>query len=250
MSTQQSVEELKIHLDDHVGFLARSSQAFDEGHYGESKRLAVSLRVLFHDTRHSHSLLGQLGRLGHSFITTATPYEAANLSSHGGLVMMSTFGGAAEYIAPLDTPIFKDWRPFEDWWSEPVFVDKEKRVLSRRNLILSVADQDGGAHVDPTLSETYARLSRHNSMGWTQMPGGAPIPHAEKAAIRQIAHEVLRTLIPTYRKASNKGDMVFGGGGVFQGKHAPALPRPQKIGRNEFCPCGSGQKFKKCHVEI
>ena len=22
---------------------------------------------------------------------------------------------------------------------------------------------------------------------------------------------------------------------------------PPKVGRNEMCPCGSGQKFKKCH---
>jgi SEC-C motif len=25
-------------------------------------------------------------------------------------------------------------------------------------------------------------------------------------------------------------------------------PRPQKIGRNDLCPCGSGKKYKKCHM--
>jgi uncharacterized protein YecA (UPF0149 family) len=24
--------------------------------------------------------------------------------------------------------------------------------------------------------------------------------------------------------------------------------RPPKVGRNEPCPCGSGKKFKKCHL--
>ena len=23
---------------------------------------------------------------------------------------------------------------------------------------------------------------------------------------------------------------------------------PKKIGRNELCPCGSGKKYKRCHV--
>jgi preprotein translocase subunit SecA len=28
---------------------------------------------------------------------------------------------------------------------------------------------------------------------------------------------------------------------------APARREGPKIGRNDLCPCGSGQKFKKCH---
>ncbi len=27
----------------------------------------------------------------------------------------------------------------------------------------------------------------------------------------------------------------------------PSAPAAPKIGRNDLCPCGSGQKFKKCH---
>jgi len=25
--------------------------------------------------------------------------------------------------------------------------------------------------------------------------------------------------------------------------------RPSRVGRNDFCPCGSGKKFKNCHWE-
>ena len=28
------------------------------------------------------------------------------------------------------------------------------------------------------------------------------------------------------------------------------LRRPPRVGRNEPCPCGSGKKFKHCHLEI
>lgn len=35
----------------------------------------------------------------------------------------------------------------------------------------------------------------------------------------------------------------------------PPTPRqlsrqPPKVGRNEPCPCGSGEKFKRCHLQV
>ncbi len=33
----------------------------------------------------------------------------------------------------------------------------------------------------------------------------------------------------------------------FEEELEPAPPAPQKIGRNDPCPCGSGKKYKKCH---
>lgn len=32
----------------------------------------------------------------------------------------------------------------------------------------------------------------------------------------------------------------------YQTPYTRDLP---KIGRNEYCPCGSGLKYKKCHIE-
>ncbi len=38
------------------------------------------------------------------------------------------------------------------------------------------------------------------------------------------------------------------GGGVRLGPTAqPVAPEVAKVGRNDFCPCGSGKKYKKCH---
>lgn len=39
----------------------RSSESFDNGDYVEGKRLALTLRILVHDTRSSTSLLQSLG---------------------------------------------------------------------------------------------------------------------------------------------------------------------------------------------
>ncbi len=47
-------------LGSHIGFLERSSRDYDAGHEDESLRLATSMRVVFHDTQSSTSLLTHL----------------------------------------------------------------------------------------------------------------------------------------------------------------------------------------------
>ncbi len=248
----QSAAELEQHLAEHIGFLKLSADAYDQGRDGEAKRLAVSIRVLCHDTTSSHSLLGQLGSLSKKFIGTAIPYDPRNVATHNGLAMVAARGRETVYIPMLDGTPYRRRIPFADWWTEVVFVDDRKSKLSRKDLILAVANQDGGAHVDPGLNETYARLSRHNSLGWVIDAGQEklPIPMPERAAVRQIAHEVLLTLVPDYRKdQTQQAEVFFGGAMAFNGipSEWQASTRP---GRNDPCPCGSGKKFKKCHGAV
>lgn len=267
MAILQTTGELEQHLNDHIEFLQSSADAFDHGYKSEAKRLAVSLRVLLHDTRSSKSLLGQLDKKDAAFINTATPVEDESVSSHCGLAMISATSFEAEYIAPLDSSIIgaDTWLIFEDWWNAIVFIDKERREISRKELVLKMANQDGGAHVDPRLDEKYAALSRHNSMGWVQSDGVSekPLEGPEKAAIRQIAHEVLKTLIPGYKKKgqeSPKEGIIFGGAEIFPNSTIEDVKRKSKvtayqskkvkIGRNQACPCGSGIKYKKCHGKV
>lgn len=254
---QQSIQELASHLDEHLGFLKASADAYDLGFEGEAKRIAVSIRVLVHDTRNSKSLLGQLGRKSGQFVDSAIPITPENKSTHSGLVVTSIVPGTgAKYVAFLDD------RPggqaaktdFETWWSTAVFVDSQGRALSRKDLVLTVANQDGGAHVDPQLDGAYADLSRNNSLGlfYTDGTRSEPLGGPEKAALRQVCHEVLKTLLPGYAKAPSypDGGMIVGGFVMLQGDPATQrnkqLARMQKVGRNEPCPCGSGTKFKRC----
>jgi len=247
----QTSDDLEQHLQDHLEFLQSSADAFDEGKVGEAKRLAVSLRVLFHDSGSSASLLGQLGRLDAKFLSTAFPINEKSLVSYSGLIVMGV--GTDKYLAMLDDVPFKNWLDFVQWWSEPAFVDDKKETLSRKNLVLAVANQDGGAHVDPSLNETYARLSRHNSLGWVWGDGRTerPMQKPERAAIRQIAHEALASLIPGYAKKIAHDVPIIAGGFSMQTGPIPRVVAPhRKVGRNEPCPCGSGKKFKRCHGAI
>jgi len=250
----QTQAELEEHLQEHLQFLESSAKAFDAGCDGEAKRLAVSIRVLLHDTQSSHSLLGQLNQKDIDFYDTSFDYDPDNLATHGGLVAISMGPKGTQYVAMLDNlpmeaiPQLK----FEEWWNKPVFVDQERHQLTRKQLVLAIANQDGGAHVDPGLDETYAKLSRHNSLGWMISTDGGEQPMAgpERAAIRQVAHEVLKSLKPGYTKTPDLGDQAIFTGATLKVEDVPVPSAPQhkriKVGRNDSCPCGSGKKYKKC----
>jgi hypothetical protein len=49
------MSEFASSLRTHLAFIARSCELYDRGHIEEALRMAVSLRVIFHDTRHSTS---------------------------------------------------------------------------------------------------------------------------------------------------------------------------------------------------
>ncbi len=86
---------------------------------------------------------------------------------------------------------------FLNWWNDPVLKDNRGRKFCRRELVLHVADTDGGAHVDPELEESYMAISRENSLGWFFGNGNVVFAlegRPELACMRQIAHEFLSTI--------------------------------------------------------
>jgi hypothetical protein len=199
LGQQQTSFELYEHLKEQIYFLKSSCSAFDNGFKGEAKRLAVVIRVLVHDTKSSKSLLGLLSSKGIYFYNTALPYDPKNLVTHMGLIGLRMNGNGSEYWPPLDdgppSRYLNKWLTFEEWWDEIVIHD-HKNEFSRRNLVLAVSNKDGGAHIDPNLNQAYSNLTRNNSLGWNQVYNGteAPIRNPELASIRQIAHEMLKTL--------------------------------------------------------
>ena len=117
--------DLQVHLDEQLGFLERSAAAFDQGYEDEAKRLAVTLRVLLHETTQSHSLLGQLGRRQGAFVDTALPAHTGNLMTHGGLVFVAMGPPETRYVAMLDDVPIATSAPFDQWWDTPVFIDRD-----------------------------------------------------------------------------------------------------------------------------
>lgn len=194
----QSPQELDQHLKEQIAYLRNSAALYDGGDVREAKRLAVPIRVLVHDTQSSRSLLGQMSLKSIGFCDTAFPHSPENRLTHIGLVAMHLGSHGARYEAMLDnTPRGRgEAVSFDDWWNAVVFVDTDRNTMTRGDLVLAVADQDGGAHVDPALRAVYARLSRSNSLGWAFVKQGevVPLDNPVPASIRQIAHELIKSV--------------------------------------------------------
>lgn len=200
---------MRSHLREQISFLESSASSFDNGFEGEAKRLALTIRVLVHDTKSSTSLLHQLDLKHELRISSkSTPDVPGNALTHAGLTMMKveTADGAkhgtSTYVARINAPprdLETTRMSFRSWWNEPVVRDFNRDVFTRKDVVLAVANKDGGGHIDPELDAPFANLTRFNSMGWYfeivgEMSPKAPENNIAFASIRQIAYELLQSL--------------------------------------------------------
>jgi hypothetical protein len=229
-----------------LDFLRSSMAAYDAGKEHEAKRLAVPIRTLVHNTRTSTSLLKHLGvqhQLGWLDRGPPEPPRNAIVIAFGLCVVeMRLDTGASRYKPAIHEPAPDRLHPpvsFDDWWSRTVLTDQRGNEFSRGDLVLSLANKDGGAHIDAALDAKYQALARENSLGFMQAQDQPLANSIVHASVRQIAEELVGTL--------EKGLSWSHDGAVVQ---APTcglrLKAPVTVGRNEPCPCGSGRKMKQC----
>lgn len=197
---QRPKDELKRELVEQLQLLKHSCKAFDGGLEAIGKHISLSLRVLLHNRGRSRALLDQLGLRGGKYLSSSPPLNSNNLLTECNLVVMYASDTVASYLPLIATgggPFPSQAIPFVNWWNDPVFKDNRNRKFCRRELVLNVADTDGGAHVDPELEEAYIAISRENSLGWHFIDNNVTMAfkgRPELACMRQIAHEVLSTI--------------------------------------------------------
>lgn len=256
----QTPEELKQHLDEQIQFLVTSADAYDKGVISEAKRIATSIRVLMHDTGSSKSLLGQLGLKTKKFYDTASQAdrffsEGIRLGSFSGLVAI-TIGEKGQYVPLFDQapPGTAEYVDFDTYWKRVIFIDNKKNTFTRKDIVCTVANQDGGAHVDVAINADYHELSRRNSMGLKVSGNGSePVApsRSDLPALRQIAHEVLRSMVTDYPRKKMEtnglpampcGIVIVKDGDEFSKK----IKEWTKVGIYDQCPCKSGKKYKWC----
>jgi hypothetical protein len=215
MAYKLSHAEFEEHLVDEVRHLRVDGQAFDAGLESEARRLAATIRSLVHDTASSKSLLGQLGvKASMRFEDTTirrvelppgyTELPPGSLVIHSGItttqVRLGSPDAGVKFAAPLDEVAPERVGPpvrFAQWWEPSILTDSLGNDFSRKAFVLALANKDGGAQIDPALNDAYAALVKANSLG--RMGGVAgeelkPLLNIALASVRQIAHELLRTL--------------------------------------------------------
>ncbi len=263
----KSQEELKKELDSQFKLLKVLTEQYDKGDVIIGKSIATSIRVLVHDTDDSRSLLGQLNFKNRKFFDTAcpdifpVPGKIQRIGSFCGLVSIGSVNNEQTYIPYLDeAPVKKfGFVNFDEFWNRIIFIDNNKNSFTRKEIVLAIANQDGGAHVDPKIEKKYKELSRENSLGWKASLDGKiwnDSCGSELAAVRQIAHELLRTFeieYPYKKMVTGDAGFILGGMGFIISNTTDVnsitdyLVNKKKIGPNKKCLCGSGQKYKKCH---
>lgn len=231
--------------------------AYDAGKTVAALSLAVDLRVLLHDNpkKNSHSLLQQLGKKGVLFLDSSELPPFYFESAYLGLSGFAIGPTLACYVPHLDGLYDHEDRrllPFNMWWTQIVIRDAQGQGFTREDIVWYVANQDGGAHVDPSLDQEYSNLSRQNSVGfefWSSAGPRGAMENIERTAIRQIAHEVLRTFLLDYPIKKTKFPLGTNSmyGPIMFGKIAPP-PRS-----NDPCPCGTleqggtKRQYGRCH---
>lgn len=192
--SRTSTEE---HLDWQFDFLRASLERYDAGHEPEALRVASALRVLCYDKGRSRSLLGQLGyKDSWRWVDTGQPPNGWNLLPFGFLHVEVPNGRSPRVVAPCEHHSNQGGvrSDFRAWWAGRVF-DIDGHVYTREDLVTSVANMDGGAHVDPSLKAIYHQIAYSGALG---IPGrtsdsSVVVRTPVWEALRQIGYEVQAT---------------------------------------------------------
>lgn len=192
---KREYSDLESALREQIFLMESSIIGFDLGHYEESKRIATSLRVLLHDTSTSKSLLGQLGVKDKLwFYDVAWEYDGKNLLSED--LLLNILSPRLEVTPQTRT------KKFDEWWNKQVIMSTggtSPITFTRKDFILFLSNQDGGAHVDPLLNRNYYEITRNNKYGWflknDDSESETPLSNKRvELAVRTIAFEVCATL--------------------------------------------------------
>lgn len=171
--------ELEEKLGQALELLALSCEQFDRGSIVAAVQIATQLRVLVHDTKASTSLLKQLG------IKDTLHYTDSSIKHHGGisfwhienisnqviemgdgvyagLLRKKMANGDREHFPTLDFAPLKEANlhdthkvDFDTWYTGQTMFECLGLKMTRKDIICTLANKEGGAHVDLNYSADY-----------------------------------------------------------------------------------------------
>ncbi len=152
-------------LKEQYGFLKRSiTNVMDGGHDEEALRIATTIRILVHESASSKPLLKCLDSnyLQMTILGTPPPSNLANMIFYMGIGFeMNTSKGLRPIVDLANAPPTQRLVPLGDWWEQVllVFADAGRTVkFARKYLLLTLANKEGGTHVDTKLPADYEKF--------------------------------------------------------------------------------------------
>jgi hypothetical protein len=181
-------------LDKQLRYIETSAREYDAGNKDEAIRIATSLRVIFHHTGETTSLLAHLRARFTRLLSSVgqPPYPQdwySPMADIEGKFHFPAIQVAAQPVTVIEPPRYRPMLERKkltrqvqapDWWgNEPVIILQGKKV-TRKVIVLGASNKDGGVHVD---------------RGTPADSGGPEFKanNAHVAAVRQMAYEVLKS---------------------------------------------------------
>jgi len=196
-------QTFKDHLARQLRFIERSCEVYDEGYTDEAIQIAVRIRVILHPGgKKSRSVLQHLhsGRIPLLTTSEGAP-ERPDLLQYDGLGSFRASsdgkGVSGVYGPGEDNALYREYIKADGWWKQVVLF-AEGTSYSRRDIVLGVAEQEGGAHVAATPTAEYEKLMTPSLM-WDLVEVAAGVETITPAAdvrfkyVRQMAYELLNS---------------------------------------------------------
>jgi preprotein translocase subunit SecA len=118
-------------------------------------------------------------------------------------------------------------------------------------IIPRLAAEEAARQAAPDQEESDVEPS--SSSGWTATTTRpAPAPPSPGAPHPSSPASAASTATSGFLPQRRREDFVYDGSALGAGDAGPKAPKAAKttkVGRNDPCPCGSGKKFKKCHID-
>lgn len=231
-NTKRNATELYESILQQAKLLKDFCLQYDHGNIDYAAEIALKLRVWFHSGKYGDSLFNQAISefdIKKPLFPDSRGIPTLNMPTEGNSMLSSYI---IQYELNYDihkilTPVPKfveDYKykyfSFLDWWSKATILCWKENYVKRKDVVLLLANKDGGAHVDSDLGKRLFELKRqliktpefnvdwgngdHNEYE-TYHVDTTKLLHA---AIRTIANEALivieNSILPSVNKAYKK----------------------------------------------
>lgn len=230
--TKRNATELYESILQQAKLLKDFCLQYDCGNIDYAAEIALKLRVWFYSSKFGDSLYNQaISVLGikNSIFPDSRGLSTLHMPTEGNS-MLSSYITQYELnynIHDILTPVPKiiedreyNYFSFLDWWSKATILCWKENYVKRKDVVLLLANKDGGAHVDSVLGERLFELKRQLiktpvfKVGWKNGDNNEfETYHVDTtkllhAAVRTIAGEALivieNSILPSVNKAYKK----------------------------------------------
>lgn len=187
------------------------NKLFDEGSEEISAQIALIIRTFVHDKGSTVSLLSHLNAKNITFFdSTSGGYDPENLLDQNNLVLMEYKHTIDPEKYGLIPQIESNYEPifhkhvltevdFSTWWEGGIIsFQSQDALFSRKDIVLTHCDKNGGAHFDKSIDKDYHSLENEKHFAIqvefivenTGIHYTVEMPSMIPASIRQISYEL------------------------------------------------------------